>query len=120
MAELGPPGVKSTRAWVWDDLRGTRNLLAALAGLEEACNSERGGGGGSARWNMPASACASSSGHGNGCVRVCVHAQGQSNAKQVGAMLYRAAGARPWWSAGNGVPASGLAYGPLHLAQKER
>ena len=81
MAELSPPGVKSTRAWVWDDLHGTRNLLAALAGLEEACNSERGGGGGSARRNTPASVCASSSGHGNGCERVCVRAQGQSNAK---------------------------------------
>ena len=62
MAELGPPGVKSTRAWVWDDLHGTHNLLAALARLEEACNSERGNGGGSARRNTPAIACASSSG----------------------------------------------------------
>ena len=82
MAELGPPGVKSTRAWVSDDLHGTRNLLAALAGLEEACNSERGSSGGSAQQNTPACACASSSGHGNGCEWVCVRAQGQSNAKR--------------------------------------
>jgi len=71
-----------TRAWVWGDLRDTRNLLAALAGLGEACNSERGGGGGSAQQNMPASACASSSRHGNGCERVCVRAQVQSNTKR--------------------------------------
>ena len=53
-AKLGLPGVKSTRAWVWGDLRDTRNLLAALAGLGEACNSERGGGGGSAWRGSPA------------------------------------------------------------------
>ena len=76
MAELGPPGVKSTRAWVWDDLRGTRNLLAALAGLEEACNSERGGGGGSARRNTPASSWERGSGHRPEGKRGCDHARG--------------------------------------------
>ena len=59
LAEVGLPGVKSTKVWLWGDIHDTRNLLAALAGLGEVCNSERGGDGWSARRNTPASACAS-------------------------------------------------------------
>ena len=124
MAELGLPRVKSTWAWVWDDLHGTCNLLAALVGLEEACNSERGGGGGSARRNMPAVTCAGSSGHENGCERVCVRVQGQSNTKRgrcnaVQGCRGKAAEEQRRQSDGSGVPATRAVYGPLHLAQQE-
>ena len=113
MAELGPPGVKSTRAWVWDDLRGTRNLLAALAGHGEACNSERVG----TRRRARARAALGTGTAANGCV--CVR-KTKATRNGVGAMLYRTAGARPRQSTGSGVPASGPAYGPLHLVKKER
>ena len=49
MAELGPPGVKSTGLWVYDGLRGMRDPPMACAGLGKA----RGGGfngGGSSAW----------------------------------------------------------------------
>ena len=102
--KLGAPGVKSTRAWVWDDLHGTYNLLAALARLEEACNSERGGGGGSARRNTPVTRARAALGTGtavNGCV--CVR-KAKATRNGVSAMLYRATGARPRWSSGGGAP----------------
>ena len=51
LAEIGHPGVNSTRAWVRDDQRSTRDPPKALAGLCRArggvCNS----GGGPVLWS---------------------------------------------------------------------
>src|SRR6185437_2317152 len=81
-AVYGVPGVNPTGVWLWGDLRDTRNLLAALSGPGGARNSERRGGGGSARRKTPASACVSSSRHGNGCEWMCVRTQDQSNTER--------------------------------------
>jgi len=53
MAELGPPGVKSTGLWVYDGLRGMRDPPMACAGLGKARGGGFDGGGSSARRRSP-------------------------------------------------------------------
>ena len=52
LAKLGHPGVKSTRIWVWGDLRGTCSPPGTLAGLGEDRGGASKGGGGFARWRI--------------------------------------------------------------------
>ena len=54
-AELAFPGVKSTRAWGWGDLRGACSPPEAFASLGEGLSGESEGCGGSARRLSPAS-----------------------------------------------------------------
>jgi len=54
-AELALPGVKSTRAWGWGDLRGACSPPEAFASLGEGLSGESEGYGGSARRLSPAS-----------------------------------------------------------------
>ena len=49
LAKLGRPGVKSTRIWVWGDLRGTCSPPGAFAGLGVVCGGACRDGGGPAR-----------------------------------------------------------------------
>ena len=53
MAELGPPGVKSTGLWVYDGLRGMRDPPMACTGLGKARGGGFDGGGSSARRRSP-------------------------------------------------------------------
>ena len=53
MAELGPPGVKTTLLWVYDGLRGMRDPPMACAGLGKARGGGFDGGGSSARRRLP-------------------------------------------------------------------
>ena len=54
MTEFGPPGVKSTRAWVEHDQCGMGNPPGVLARLGEVLGGARKDSGGSARWSSPA------------------------------------------------------------------
>ena len=123
MANLGLPGVESTRAWVRRVRRNTRNPPRVTAVLAEALGGERKGGGGSAWHDSPACAFKRCSGHGDGGKRPWVRAQCKNNAKTGlrGVVLCRrgvTAVERRRRNAGGGVPAAGVGYCLPELAQK--
>jgi len=72
MAELSPPGVKSTRAWVGHDQRDTRDPPGPRAGHGEARSVRCDCGGGFGRRRLPARAWLHSAGLklGSGSVHV--------------------------------------------------
>ena len=72
----GAPGVKSTRAWVWDGLRITRDPPGAKAGLGSALGGARHGGGGSVRRSSPAHTCSGCARFFSGRKRARVRVQG--------------------------------------------
>ena len=90
MAELGPPGVKSTGLWVYDGLRGMRDPPMACAGLGKARGGGFDGGGSSARRRSPERTRWAALGFGSGCWGFCVRAQIQSTPRQgsCGAMCH--------------------------------
>jgi hypothetical protein len=55
-SNLGPPGVKTTGAWVRKELRGMRDSPGPKAGHERVCGGASSDGGGSARRGSPAQA----------------------------------------------------------------
>jgi hypothetical protein len=86
-------------------------------GLGGARGCARGGGGGSARRCSLACACSRGTGHMSSGKRPCVRAQCTGKVgRGSGGVVLRCRGAataeRPRRNAGDGVPASGAAYGP--------
>ena len=121
--ENDAPGVKSTRAWVRRIRRNTRNPPRVTAGLAEALGGECKGGGGSARHDSPVCAFTRCSGLGDRGKRLWVRAQCKNNAKPglCGAVLCRrgVTAVERRRNACGGVPAAGMGYCLLELAQKD-
>ena len=82
MANLGLPGVESTRAWVRRVRRNMRSPPRVTEGLSEALGGERKGGGGSARHDSPACAFVRCSGLEDGGKRLWPRAQCKSKCRQ--------------------------------------
>ena len=104
LAKLGPLGWDSSGKRAREAQCGTRNPPGVTAGLAGARSSGHSCGADLRRAGSPASAFACSSGHGNwakGRVRV---RSARVTRNRVGAVLCRAAGARPRWSNGGGAP----------------
>ena len=78
MAELGPPGLVSTRAWAWDDLHCMRNLPGLKAWPREADGGGIACGCGSAWRSTPECTRSCGSGHRKECTQggACAQCQG--------------------------------------------
>jgi len=96
LAKLGRPGVKSTRIWVWGDLRGTCSPPGTIAGLGEVPGGASKGGGGSARWRITGASVRVVLGLESGWGLVEERVRGKANSsrgtrRHVGALAWRAA-----------------------------
>jgi hypothetical protein len=94
-----------------------RDCPRALAGLGVLWACARSGGGGSVRRRSLACSCSRGSGHRSGGKRSCARAQCTGKVERAsGGVVLCCRGAataeRRWRNVGDGVPASGAAYGP--------